>query len=94
MPAPLLPIGLGIAALFMLAKKQQASAGQVDIQKLPNTPEGNALKLYAYAMGTTIKNDVGKLEEYAQAIEKLGVRPDLVAAIRARKQQVLSGIGT
>lgn len=68
-------------------------AYQLRKQMLLSTPDGAALQLYTTAMSPAVKMDVGALESFAQRIEALGVRPDLVAAIRAQKSSVLTGLG-
>lgn len=92
----LVPIALGAAAIYLLSQAKKGPAtmpgnAAVDLSKLPNTPDGQALKLYAVAMQSGY-NDVGGLETIAQQIEALGVRPDLVAAIRSKRASILARI--
>lgn len=95
MAFPIIPLALGGIALVMLSKSKTGAApgnAQVDLSKLPKTNEGEALKWYATAMQSGYQ-DLGGLEHCAQQIEKLGVRPDLVAAIRAKKAKIIASIG-
>lgn len=93
MPLQLIPVALGALGLYMLAKSKsstQATEPTVDLTKLPKTPEGNALQLYAYAMQPSM-TDPNLLDQYSNQILELNIRPDLADAIAQKARSIRGG---
>lgn len=88
MPAPIIPIALGLLGLLALAKNKGNQA-TVDITKVPDSPEGRALQLYAMANQPSM--DPKLIPPYIEQIRALNVRPDLVAALEAKISKTAIG---
>src|SRR4030042_3288981 len=90
---PFIPLALGAFGLYMLAKNKASSsveAPTVDLSKLPNSPEGQALALYSYAMQPSM-TDPNLLDQYSNQILALNVRPDLADAIVQKTKSMRGG---